>query len=140
MAGNEDWLDELDKLADGAEETTDSSDQPVHGNAVDFFESYFRHVYKRRVGIRNQYRWSARWWENPEALIRVDAVWRAWESLSADPSTGMSSWLRDHADYHMGILLSPDGPMGGAEDQNQAGEPLPHDPPPPGQFPDVRDR
>lgn len=112
------------------EVNADESQEAVHADAVDFFERYFRHVYKRRVGVRNQYRWSARWWEIPEALVRVDAIWRAWESLSADPSTGMSSWLRDHADYHMAILLSPDGPMANAEDSNQHGEPLPHEAPP----------
>ncbi|MFD6095132.1 DUF4913 domain-containing protein [Nocardiopsis flavescens] len=135
MAGNEDWLDELNEYANDSGEGGDPEGLH-HRNAVDFFENYFRHVYKRRVGVRNQYRWSARWWENAEALIRIDAIWRAWESLRNDPSTGISTWLRDHADYHMGILLSPDGPLATAEDANGHGEPLPHDPPPPGHFPE----
>ncbi|WP_017585617.1 DUF4913 domain-containing protein [Nocardiopsis ganjiahuensis] len=113
-------------------ETADNngSSEPLHTDAVDFFDRYFRHVYKRRVGVRNQHRWSARWWDIPEVVIRMDAIWRAWESLSSDPTVGMSTWLRDHADYHMSILLSPDGPMANAEDSNQHGEPLPHEAPP----------
>jgi hypothetical protein len=29
--------------------------------------------------------------------------------LRLDGSTGMSVWWRDHADHHMGVLLSADG-------------------------------
>lgn len=104
--------------------------QTAYTDAVDFFERYLRHVFRRRVGIRGQNRWSARWWEIPEVLLRVDSLWRSWESLSTDPDMGMSVWLRDHADYHMGVLLSPDGPMATAEDSNGQNEPLPHEPVP----------
>lgn len=118
-------------MTTAAEETDiGEASETVHADVIDFFDQYFRHVYKRRVGVRNQYRWSARWWDIPEVVIRMDAIWRAWESLSSDPTVGMSTWFRDHADYHMGILLSPDGPMANAEDGNQHGDPLPHEAPP----------
>jgi hypothetical protein len=50
----------------------------------------------------------------------------------------MSVWLRDHTDYHMGVLLSPDGPFKKSQDENRDGEPLPYTPPPVGMFLDVR--
>lgn len=84
-----------------------------------------------------------RWWENGEAIVRLEALWRSWEYLRQDPSTGMSVWWRDHADYHLGVLLSPDGPFGeGADDPenlNRRGDPLPYQAPPDGLFPDVRE-
>ncbi|MGV0111135.1 DUF4913 domain-containing protein [Arthrobacter sp. CP30] len=32
------------------------------------------------------------------AVSRLNALWRAWETLRLDPGTGMSDWWRIHAD------------------------------------------
>ena len=76
-------------------------------------------------------------------MVRLEALWRSWEFLRRDPSTGMSVWLRDHADHHMSVLMDPDGPFAGADATAEAnhcrhGEPLPYERPPEGLFPDVR--
>src|SRR3954463_7458930 len=47
------------------------------------------------------------WWRRPEAVIRLEAVWRSFEALRQAPATGISVWLRDHADVHMAQLTSP---------------------------------
>ncbi|WP_211291291.1 DUF4913 domain-containing protein [Kineococcus xinjiangensis] len=57
--------------------------------------------------------WCPMWWKHPEAQIRLDALWRAWEVLRQDAGLGMSVWLRDHAGPHMGVLMNPDGPFKG---------------------------
>ncbi|WP_370460793.1 DUF4913 domain-containing protein [Pseudarthrobacter sp. GA104] len=49
--------------------------------------------------------WCPRWWNRPEAISRLEALWRAWEHLRLDGATGMTVWWRDHATHHMGILL-----------------------------------
>lgn len=67
-----------------------------------------------------------------------EALWRAWEHLRLDPATGMSVWLRDHADHHLGVLFSEHGPFAKATDESSHGTPLPYTPPPEGLFPDVR--
>ncbi len=64
------------------------------------------------------------WWMHPEAVARLDALWRAWEHLGNDPATGMSVWWRDHADHHMGVLMSPDGPFRKSTGTIDLGEPL----------------
>lgn len=51
-----------------------------------------------------------------------------------------STISRDHADHHLGVLMSPDGPFAWSEDSSQRDEPLPHAEPPPGLFPDMRDQ
>jgi hypothetical protein len=88
---------------------------------------------------RADYRWSARWWESAEAIARLEAMWRAWEHLRMDASTGTSVWLRDHADHHLGVLMSPTGPWALSKDTAGPDEPLPYEAPPEGLFPDVRD-
>lgn len=92
-------------------------------------------VFRRNVGPRAEARWSARWWESAEAIMRLEAMWRAWEALRHDPATGISHWLRDHADHHMTILLSPTGPFARSQDEAKASDPLPYAPPPEGLFP-----
>jgi hypothetical protein len=67
--------------------------------------------YKRQIADRPEQRWCAEWWKHSEAIQRLDALWRSWELLRLDPAVGMSVWFRDHADYHMGILLSESGPF-----------------------------
>ncbi|BDZ44019.1 hypothetical protein GCM10025865_33610 (plasmid) [Paraoerskovia sediminicola] len=115
----------------------------LHFGSVDeFVREHLRHVYKRRIDGRHRC-WAGQWWAYDEAVIRLEALWRAWEHLRQDPATGMSVWWRDHADHHMGVLMDPDGPFAaateGAENTSRKGEPLPYVEPPEGMFPDVRD-
>ena len=56
------------------------------------------------------------WWKHPEAVARIDALWRAFEALRQDPGTGMSVFWRDHVDHHMTVLLDADGPFKGCQD------------------------
>lgn len=81
--------------------------------------------------------WCPQWWRHAEAIARLEALWRAWEHLRLDAATGMSVWYRDHADHHMAVLLSADGPfkgcgrLGHREGRLDA---LPVDAAPPGLF------
>jgi hypothetical protein len=115
--------------------------QLYFGSVDEFVREYLRHMYKRRIDGRNRV-WAARWWQYGEAIGRLEALWRAWEHLRQDPATGMAVWWRDHADYHMAILLDPDGPFADTADDpectSRRGAPLPYVAPPEGLFPDVR--
>ena len=108
----------------------------LHYRSVDeFVRNLVIPVFRRNVGPRAEHRWSARWWESAEAIMRLEAMWRAWEALRHDPATGISHWLRDHADHHMTILLSPTGPFARSQDEAKTTDPLPYTPPPDGLFP-----
>ncbi|MFD1716029.1 DUF4913 domain-containing protein [Amnibacterium flavum] len=108
----------------------------VYQSADEFVREYLRYMYTRPVGPGNaRYRWAADWWRYPEAVARIEALWRAWEHLRQDGATGASTWWADHADHHMGVLLSPEGPFARAKDANPPGEPLPYVEPPEGWFP-----
>lgn len=112
-----------------------------YGSVDEFVREYLRNVYRRKIDGTHRV-WAARFWEYDEALIRIEALWRAWEQLRLDAGTGMSTWWRDHADHHMPVLMDPDGPFSAApehdENKSKKGAPLPYVEPPEGMFPDVR--
>lgn len=122
----------------------DAENQLYYGSVDEFVREYLRQVYRRAINGRSRV-WAARWWEYDEAVIRLEALWRAWEHLRLDAATGMSVWFRDHADPHMAALMDPDGPFAAADantETNHArkGQLLPYESPPAGLFPDVRHR
>lgn len=73
-------------------------------------------VYRRPVGDGRNRAWCPEWWKHPEALIRLAACWRGFESARPAPGEALSAWLRDDLDYHMTVLTSPDGPLKGCNE------------------------
>jgi len=136
--------EETGEVTGDVDESAAPETPPLYYGSVDeFVRKHLRYVYRRRIAGDGRSRvWAAEWWRYAEAVSRLDSLWRAWEHLRLDASTGMSVWWRDHADHHMPILLDPDGPFAGAEGElnsSKRGEPLPYAPPPEGLFPDVRE-
>ena len=98
-----------------------------------FVTEYLTPLYRRAV-TGTATTWCAQWWKHAEGVTRLEALWRSWEHLRQDPHTGISVWLRDHADHHMAVLLNADGPFKGCKPEKHA-ERLPKlatDPPPDG--------
>ncbi|THJ65637.1 DUF4913 domain-containing protein [Arthrobacter echini] len=58
---------------------------------------------------QNQY-WCFQWWNHPEAVDRLRALYEQW--LGAQAEGGMSSWWIDHFDRHATILFAKRGPFG----------------------------
>jgi hypothetical protein len=87
---------------------------PVFATLEEWVESYLLNVYRRSVD-GTAMTWCREWWRHPEAYLRLDALWRAWEFLRQQPATGMAVWMRDYCDPHMGALLSESGPFKGCE-------------------------
>lgn len=139
---DEDYPDEELRPTD-VEESSAPAPSPaprlMYGSVDEFLREFLRHAYSRPVGGGNaRNRWAAEWWHSAEAVMRLEAMWRSWEHLRRDPATGMSVWWLQHADPHMAVLLSPDGPFAKSEDRASAGEPLPYARPPAGLFLDER--
>jgi len=121
------------------EQPDDKAAEPTtyYANVDEFFRNFLRPVYRRPINARTTF-WAADWWHHPEAVLRLDAMWRSWEQARLDPATGMATWLRDHADYHMAVLTSTNGPFAQSKDTASYDEPLPYEAPPADLFPDVR--
>ena len=86
---------------------------------------YFTRVYARPLG--GEWRWCPSWVEHPEAAVRLDALWHSWEVLRSDPDLGMSTWLRDHLDPQLTILLGNRGPFARCSPtRHESPVPLPH--------------
>lgn len=120
--------------------------QLVFGSTGEWVEKFLVPTYRRQLsGNGEKGTWCPKWWKHAEAIIRLEALWRAWEHLRLDASTGMSVWLKDHLDHHLPILIDSDGPFRGCTTTNGHAEqpgglqPFAHDAPPPALFPDVRE-
>ena len=58
--------------------------------------------------------WCERWWEHEPAVVRLHALWLAWQELTTPEVggyTGPSVWARDHLRPTMDELRAPTGPF-----------------------------
>lgn len=101
-----------------AEQETPAEPTLYFGSVDEFVREYLRNAYRRRIDGKHRI-WAARWWECGKAVIRLEALWRSWEHLRLDASTGRSVWWRDHADHHMSVLMDPQGPFYSADATNR---------------------
>ena len=78
------------------EPTEPPAEEPTlyYGSVDEFVREYLRHVYRRAINGRSRV-WAARWWEYDEAVIRLEALWRAWEHLRLVILLCSSSWSGD---------------------------------------------
>jgi len=83
---------------------------PVYPTLADYVREYFAPTYTRPLHSA-RWNWCPFWWEHTEAVSRLQALWKAWEALHADPAGGFGDWYRDHLDHQLPILMGPDGPF-----------------------------
>jgi hypothetical protein len=88
---------------------TGSPPQPVYRSAEEWVTSHFLPMFRRPLG--GEFRWCAQWWRHAEAITRLTALWHSWEALRLQPGTGMATWLRDHLDHQLPVLLGRAGPF-----------------------------
>jgi hypothetical protein len=130
---------------------TSSDDEPepeaelVFGSTAQWVEEFLVPMYRREITTNGSHdTWCPEWWRHAEAIIRFEALWRAWEHLRLDGKTGMSVFMKDHLDHHLPILLNGKGPFDGCTiERGHAKAPdgikaFPTISPPPELFPDVR--
>jgi hypothetical protein len=68
-------------------------------------------VYGREISTTRP--WCAMWYEHPEAVARLHALWLAWQQFTDAEAglSGPSTWHRDHLDHALAQLRAPDGPF-----------------------------
>jgi hypothetical protein len=82
----------------------------IYGSAEEFLHEQLLPTYVRDVDGRAA-KWCIEWYLHPEAVTRIEALWRAWEHFRLDGATGIRVWFKDHADHHMSMLRDPRGPF-----------------------------
>lgn len=94
----------------GASAATDGVPvDPVFSSAEGWVIDYLLQVFQRSYG--GELRWCVQWREHPEATLRLEAMWRAWEVLQAQEGLGLSVWLLSHFDPNFLVLTSRTGPF-----------------------------
>lgn len=113
-----DFVDVFDVDEDAGEPTdaeppADASTEAelFYANPIAFFRGTLGPSYVREVNNGSEFVWCPQWYKHPEALARVEAMWRAWEHLRLDGALGSSTWWINHADPHMSMLMAPNGPF-----------------------------
>jgi hypothetical protein len=101
---------DLLQLVDGAAASAPQEPfLPCFGSLEEWVESVFAPTYARRT--TPTFRWCGEWWRHPEAISRLEALWRSWEALRLDPLLGMSTWYSGHLDHQLPILTAAAGPF-----------------------------
>ena len=87
----------------------DEPPEPVYPSVEHWVTRHFLPMYRRPLG--GEFRWCPQWWRHAEAITRLTALWQSWEAMRLQPGTGTASWLRDHLDHQLPVLLGRSGPF-----------------------------
>ncbi|MFI5845819.1 DUF4913 domain-containing protein [Catenuloplanes sp. NPDC051500] len=82
---------------------------PLYTDVEGWVDGYFAPMFLHRTTDSTRTRWCPRWWDHAEAIARLTLLWNTWETARWDPAAKPGWWL--DLDYHLPILLSPDGPF-----------------------------
>lgn len=132
-----DWEEEATEGNEDVEEQ--APPELFYSNVAAFVAEQLAPVYRRDIDLAGRsttFTWCAQWWRHDEAVSRLTGLWRAWENLRTDPTTGLAVWWRDYADTTMRVLFDEKGPFHGCTPRTHTpkGIPLPLNPPPDGLF------
>lgn len=85
--------------------------EPAFRDLDAFMREYLTQVVERRVvaGPKAGVYWCSSWWEHPEAISRLYALWREWEKARVEDT--MSMWWIHHLDPHLAALTAEYGPF-----------------------------
>ena len=82
---------------------------PAFESLATWVEDYFAVVFTRSIG--GEIRWCPQWRDHPEAVTRLEALWRSWETLRLDPNLGIATWLTTFLDPQLAALTGRSGPF-----------------------------
>lgn len=123
-----------EKVTESIHEALTPREQPEKKfkNVAQFVDGFIRPHYPTSQAKQDQANWSKRWYDHPEVVARLDALWRTYERMrAADPQGFLESFLRVHADYHMRQIMSDTGVFASCSHTDTPSIPLPVLPPKP---------
>lgn len=87
----------------------DGSRRGRYPSLRDWVVDYLAPTFSRQVG--GEVRWCAQWEDHREAVLRLEALWSAWEALRLEGPLGMATWLTSFLDPQFAVLLGRGGPF-----------------------------
>lgn len=92
--------------------------QPRYPDLATWVERWFALSINRRFWGKPGHpgkRWCPRWWDHPEVVLRLNALWRSWEAAAAGGATDantMNAWWINCCEPHLRVILDGEhGPM-----------------------------
>ncbi|MDR6794609.1 hypothetical protein J2W89_003791 [Pseudarthrobacter oxydans] len=116
-------LPAADPVPDGAEATavveSEETPEPAFRTVYDFYEGIYGPLYEHydsSPGVLAQrgtapIRWCRQWWNHESVMMRLTALWQAYEVAYAEGGGAVSTWILDHADRHFDRIMSEGGPL-----------------------------
>jgi len=104
-------------------ESADDAEPEVENhfqNVYVFVQDFLVKVQARPTRDGLPLHWCSQWWDHPEAVSRLEALWKAFEVLRRDPGTGAGTWWRDYADPTMAALSDAAGTFAKCSDTSHA--------------------
>lgn len=86
-------------------QTVDAKPELAFDSLPRFVADFFLEVAVRHEQPRQ---WCRQWWDHEEAVLRLEALWDAFEALRVEPGTGTAVWIRDFLDPTVAVLTNPD--------------------------------
>lgn len=69
-------------------------------------------VFQRKIPQNSAPHWCRQWWQHPEAIVRFEALRRAWMASVAEPGAELANYLI-LVDQHLAVLMGEHGPFTG---------------------------
>ena len=101
----------ITELSPPNSDTTEKTDERVYPDVGAWVERWLCPIMEREIIPSVQ--WCPQWWDHPEAVERLEALWEAWEIGRLGGGAWKSAWWVTHADRQLSRLCHPDtGPFG----------------------------
>ncbi|KNH15980.1 hypothetical protein ACU18_15355 [Arthrobacter sp. ZBG10] len=100
-------------------EESEEAPEPAFRTVYDFYEGVYGPLYEHydsSPGVLAQrgttaIRWCRQWWNHESVMMRLTALWQAYEVAYAEGGGAMSTWMLDHADRHFDRIMTEGGPL-----------------------------
>lgn len=79
----------------------------VYNSVEDWYRELLAPMVQRRMDAAGSgtLTFCPRWWAHPEAVSRLEALWRAWEVCADTGGEAPSRWFSQHCDPALAVLL-----------------------------------
>lgn len=105
------------------DENRESPDGPEYASLEQWIDDWLAPIALRQLGHVGA--WCAEWWSHPEAVVRLGALWGAWEAAWAEGGMAPSRWWVVDWEGHWKALSDKSGTFNGCTNISHRAVPPP---------------